>query len=343
MASLSELANLVQGELIGDGNIQITGAAGFEDVRAGEITFAATLRAVEPIVNSCAAAIIIPSSIENIYKPAIRVTNPRMAFAQILSFFHPQPNYTPGIHPLAVIGKDFHGDACAVGALSFIGDEVAIGRGSVVYPGAVIMDRVKIGENSVIHANVVIREDCVIGNRVQIHAGTVVGADGFVYVTENAKHHKVPQVGSVIIEDDVEIGANVTIDRATTGVTLIQCGTKIDNLVQIAHNCRLGDDNLIMGQVGIAGGTKLSDRVTMSGKSAAVEHIKIGSDTVIAANALVINSLPADSFVSGIPARPHAADMRIQAIASRLPDLIKEFKELQKRVAELEEKASYSK
>ncbi|TCL62212.1 UDP-3-O-[3-hydroxymyristoyl] glucosamine N-acyltransferase [Hydrogenispora ethanolica] len=338
MTSLSDLANLVHGELVGDGRLEITGAAGFEDVRAGEITFAASMRAVEPIINSCAAAVIVPTNIENIRKPAIRVVNPRLAFAQILAFFHPSRQRLQGIHPSAVIGKGFCGDECAVGALCFIGDDVTIGRGSVIYPGAVIMDRVQIGDNSIIHANVVVREDCVIGKNVQIHAGSVIGADGFVYVTENGRHHKVPEVGNVVIEDDVEIGANVTIDRATTGVTLIQRGTKIDNLVQIAHNCRLGEDNLIMGQVGIAGGTKLGERVTLSGKAAVIERIKIGADSVIAANALVINSLPANSFVSGIPARPHAADMRIQATAGRLPELLREFKELQKKVADLEER-----
>ncbi len=327
---------MVQGEFIGDGDILITNAASSDDVKAGEITFAATLRAVEPVVNSPASAVIIPAHIEKVAKPAIRVANPRLAFAQILTFFHPQTQCVPGIHRSAVIGRNFHGDVCSVGANVVIGEDVTVGKGSIIHPGVVLMDRVKIGDGTVIHANVVIREDCVIGNHVQIHAGTVIGADGFGYVTVNGKHVKVPQVGAVVIEDDVEIGANVTIDRATTGNTLVRRGTKIDNLVQIAHNCRIGEDNLIVAQVGIAGSTKLGDRVTMSGKSSVVGHVKVGDDTLIAAHALVINSLPANSFVSGVPARPHAEDMRIQATAGRLPELLKEFKELQKKVADLE-------
>ena len=182
----------------------------------------------------------------------------------------------------------------------------------------------------------VIREDCEIGSKVQIHSGTIIGADGFGYVTVDGKHLKVPQVGKVRIEDEVEIGANVTVDRATTGTTLIKRGTKIDNLVQIAHNCQIGEDNIVIALVGVAGSTKLGDRVTMAGKSSVVGHVKIGDDSIVAAHSLVINSLPTNSFVSGTPARPHAEDMRIQAAAGRLPELLKEIRELQKKVADLE-------
>ena len=266
------------------------------------------------------------------------MVNPRLAFAQILTFFTPLKRYQPGFHPSAIIGQNFRGADCSIGPLVNIGDNVTVGKGTIFLPGVVIMDDVTIGENTIIHANVVIREACEIGSRVQIHAGTVIGADGFGYVTVNSKHVKVPQIGKVVIEDDVEIGANVTIDRATTGVTMIKQGTKIDNLVQIAHNCKIGEDNLIIAQVGIAGGTKLGNRVVMAGKSSVIGHLKIGDDTVIAAHSLVINSLSQNSFVSGVPARPHAEDMRIQAIAGRLPELLKELKELQKRVAELEER-----
>jgi UDP-3-O-[3-hydroxymyristoyl] glucosamine N-acyltransferase len=338
MASLLELARLVNGQVIGDGATEITGVAGVEDAKAGNITFIATMRGIEIAIHSEAAAVIIPQGFGNITKPAIMVANPRLAFAQLLAYFHPRQPVVPALHPAAVIGERFRGAECLVSALVYIGDDVTIGKGSMIYPGAVIMDRVTIGDGCTIHANVVIREDCSIGNRVEIHAGSVVGADGFGYVTVDGKHVKVPQVGTVIIEDDVEMGANVTIDRATTGVTLIKRGTKIDNLVQIAHNCRLGEDNFIIGQVGIASNTKLGDRVTMAGKSSIVGHAKVGENSVIAAHALVINNLAPNSFVSGVPARPHAEDMRIQAAAGRLPELLKEFRELQKRVAELEGK-----
>jgi UDP-3-O-[3-hydroxymyristoyl] glucosamine N-acyltransferase len=336
MPSLSELAKLVLGEVSGDGSIMISGVAGIEDAMPGEITLAATVHVLESALNSRATAVIISAGVPEVTKPAIRVVNPRLAFAQILTYFTPKRVCVPGTHPSAAIGARFQGDGCSVGSHVSIGDDVLIGSGSIIYPGVVIGDRVKIGENSVIHANVVIREECEIGNQVQIHAGTVIGADGFGYVTVEGNHIKVPQVGKVVIEDEVEIGANVTIDRATTDVTLIKRGTKIDNLVQIGHNCRLGEANMIVAQVGIAGSTRLGDRVTMAGKSSVIGHLKLGNDSVVAAHSLVINSLTPNSFVSGVPARPHAQDMRIQAAAGRLPELLKELKEIQKKVADLE-------
>jgi UDP-3-O-[3-hydroxymyristoyl] glucosamine N-acyltransferase len=338
MPSLSELAHIVLGEVIGDGSIMISGVAGIEDAKPGEITLASTIHVLEAALNSQATAVIIPASVSEVSKPAIRVANPRLAFAQILTNFTSKKVCVPGIHPSAVIGTGFQGNECSVGSHVSIGDNVSIEVGTIIYPGVVIGDRVKIGKNSVIHANVVIREDCEIGNLVEIHAGTVIGADGFGYVTVEGKHIKVPQVGRVVIEDEVEIGANVTIDRATTDLTLVKRGTKIDNLVQIGHNCRLGEDNMIVAQVGIAGSTRLGDRVTMAGKSSVVGHLKLGNDSVVAAHSLVINSLTPNSFVSGVPARPHAQDMRIQAAAGRLPELLKEIKEIQKKVADLEDK-----
>lgn len=336
MPSLSELAELVDGEVIGDGSIAIAGVSGIEDVRAGYLTFAASAHVLADAFKSPAAAVIVPINISEVSKPVIRVANPRLAFAQILTYFTPKAVCLPGIHPSAVIGKNFQGDGSSIGALVFIGDNVLIGRGSIIHPGAIIENNVKIGEETIIHANVVLRDDCVVGDNVQIHAGTVIGADGFGYVTVEGKHYKVPQVGKVVIEDEVEIGANVTIDRATTGVTLIRRGTKMDNLVQVGHNCKLGEDNMIIAQVGIAGSTRLGDRVTMAGKSSVIGHLRLGDNSVVAAHSLVINSLPPNSFVSGVPARPHGEDMRIQAAAGRLPELLKEIKELQKRIMDLE-------
>lgn len=339
MALLSDLAKLVNGVVIGDGNIEIKGIKGLDDVGPGEITMAATARVLETAIKSKAVAIIVPNNVVEVTKPAIQVPNPRLAFAQILKFFTPPVVCKPGIHPTAVIGENFKGDGSEIGAQVYIGANVSIGKESIIYPGAVIEDGVKIGEKSIIHSNVVIRKDCRIGNNVQIHAGTIIGADGFGYVTDKGKHFKVPQVGIVVIEDDVEIGANAAIDRSTTGVTLVKRGTKIDNLVQIGHNCVLGEDCLLCGQAGMAGSAKLDDRVIMAGKAGVVGHVLIGHDTVIAACSLAISSLPPNSYVSGIPARPHSEDMRIQATAGRLPELLKEIRELQKKVSELEKKS----
>lgn len=338
MATLKDLAELVGATVVGDETLEINGAAGFEDAKPGQITFAATARVIETAAASQASAVIIPVNAPDPLKPSLKVANPRLAFAQILTFYTPKRLCRPGIHSTAAVGRNFTGAGVEIGALVSIGDKVSIGTGSIISPGVVIGDGVKIGTNAIIHGNVVIREDCEIGNNVQIHAGTVIGADGFGYVTVEGKHYKMPQVGRVVIEDDVEIGANVTIDRATTGVTLIGRGTKIDNLVQIGHNCKIGEDNILIALVGIAGSTRLGDRVTMAGKSSVVGHVKIGDDSVVAAHSLVINGLPANSFVSGVPARPHGEDMRIQAVAGRLPDILKEVKELQKKLAELEER-----
>lgn len=339
MPSLLDLAVLVKGEVVGDGNISISGAAGMEDVRPGEITFAATARLLETALNTPATAVIIPDNSPPVEKPAIKVADPRLAFARILTYFTPPVICRPGIHPTAVIGKDFNGTGCEIGPLVVIGDGVTIGEGTIIHAGAVIEDRVKIGSNCIIYANVVIYKECEIGNHVQIHAGTVIGADGFGYVTTQGKHYKVPQVGKVVIEDEVEIGAISAIDRATTGVTLVKKGTKIDNLVQIGHNCQLGEDCLLCGQAAIAGSTKLGDRVTLAGRAGVVGHSKVGNDSSIGACSLVINSVPANSFVSGtLMARPHGEDMRIQAAIGRLPDLLKEIRELQKKVADLEKK-----
>lgn len=336
MARLTDLARLVNGVVIGDGSIEIKGIKGLDDVGPDEITMAATVRVLETAIRSKAAAIIIPANVGEVEKPAIQVPNPRLAFAQILNYFTPPLVCKPGIHPTAVVGGHFEGEGSEIGPLVYIGDNVTIGKGSIIYPGAVIEDRVSIGKNSIINSNVVIRKDCIIGNNVQIHAGTIIGADGFGYVTEKGRHFKVPQVGIVVIEDDVEIGANTTIDRSTTGATLVKRGTKIDNLIQIGHNCELGEDCLLCGQAGMAGSAKLGDRVTLAGKAGVVGHVLIGHDSVIAACSLAINSLPPNSYVSGTPARPHAEDMRIQAATGRLPELLKEIKELQKRVSELE-------
>jgi UDP-3-O-[3-hydroxymyristoyl] glucosamine N-acyltransferase len=338
MPSLKDLALLVHGETMGDSSIIINGVAGLDDAGPSDITLAASMRVLDSAVCSKASAVIVPANISELSKPAIKVTNPRLAFAQILSYFHPASKCVPGISASAVIGKNFNGAGCQVGSLVHIGDDVTIGKNSVIHPGVIIEDRVKIGENSTIHANVVIRNDCIIGNNVQIHSGTVIGADGFGYVTSEGHQVKIPHVGMVVIEDEVEIGANSAIDRATTGMTLVKRGAKIDNLVQIGHNCEIGEDCLLCGNVGMAGSSKLGDRVTMAGKAGLVDHVSIGNDSVIAACAMVIGNLPPNSFVSGSPARPHAEDMRIQAAVGRLPDILKELKELKKKVAELEGK-----
>lgn len=339
MATLGTLAELVQGQVVGDKNLEITGVAGLEDAQPGMISLVATVKVADLAKESKASAFIIPSNLPELGLTCIKVDNPRLAFAKILWYFHPKPEAAEGIHPSAVIEEGFkHGSGCSIGPLVYIGKNVTFGERVRIHPGVVIEDDTVIGNDTEIYSNAVIRNRTEIGDRVIIHPGTVIGADGFGFVTVKGEHFKVPQVGRVRIEDDVEIGANVTIDRATTGETLIKKGTKIDNLVQIGHNVQVGEGNIIVSMAGIAGSTRLGDRVTLAGQSGIVGHISIGSDSVVAARGMVIGNLPPNSFVSGQPARPHAEDMRIQAAAGKLPDLLKTIRNLEKRLTELEEK-----
>ncbi len=339
MATLAEIAELVKGRVLGAAQTEITGVAGLDSISEGQITFVTSLKGLTQALDSKAAAVILPESLaEELTKPGLAVANPKLAFAQILTYFYPPPKCQPGISSQATIGANFVGQDIEVGSFVNIGDNVTIGSGSIIAAGAFIGNNVTLGTNTIIHPNVVIREGTLVGNNVQIHAGTVIGSDGFGYVAVQQQQLKIPQVGRVIIEDEVEIGANVAIDRATTGVTLIKKGTKIDNLVQIGHNCIIGEDSVICGMVGIAGSAEVGDRVTLAGKVGVNGHIKIGSNSVVAGFAMVIGSLPEYSIVSGQPARPHSEDMRIHAAATRLPDLVKEIRALQKKVVKLEEK-----
>lgn len=337
MYKLDELARMVEGDVIGDGAVEIASIGGIEDVKPGGITMVATAKVAAAAEASCAAAVIIPPGLPLLRKPMLKVDNPRLAFARILEVFAPKPKFTPGIHPSAVVHQDLQtGPDCSIGPLVSIGERVRLGARVVLYAGVVLGDEVEIGDDTVIHANVVIREECRLGRRVIVHAGTVIGSDGFGFVPCNGRWVKVPQIGRVIIEDDVEIGANAAIDRATTGITLVKRGTKTDNLVQIAHNVVIGEDCAVVALTGVAGSTCVGDRVSLGGQSGLVGHLTIGNDSVVAARALVINNLPPNSYVSGTPARPHGEDMRVAAAIGKVPELLKTVRELQKRLADLE-------
>ena len=339
MATLGELAELVNGKVVGDSEIEISGVSGLEDAKLGEISFVATTKVLNLVKTSQASAFIFPPNLKDLGFKGIEVDNPRLAFAHILWYFNPKPVLQEKIHPSAVIGEGFNCDAgCHISPLVYIGDNVKLGKRVNIHPGVVIEDNVEIGDDTEIYSNVVIRERTIIGRKVVIHPGTVIGGDGFGFVTVNGEHFKVPQVGIVVIEDEVEIGSNVTIDRATTGQTLIKRGTKIDNLVQIGHNVEVGLNNIIVAMSGVAGSTKLGERVTMAAQSGITGHVTIGNDTVVAGRGMVISSLPPNSFVSGQPARPHGEDMRIQAAAGKLPELLRTIRQMEKRLAELEGK-----
>ena len=258
---------------------------------------------------------------------------------KLLVLFAPTVTIKKEVHPTAIIGENVElGENVAIMPYVVIADNVKIGDNTVLYSHSFIGEKTIIGKDTVIYPNVTVREGAQIGNAVIIHSGAVIGSDGFGFVTQAGKHNKVPQVGNVIIEDNVEIGANVAIDRATTGSTIIKSGTKVDNLVHIAHNVVIGENGLVVAQTGIAGSTIVGSNVTFAGQCGCVGHIKIGDNTVFAARSAPINDVPANSFYAGFPAKPHKEWLRTKAGVNKVPDMLKKIKELEKRLAELESK-----
>jgi len=335
---LREISELVGGELVGDGDIEIHGVAGIKEARSGEITFVANPRYVSQINRTEASAIISWKSIQYDGKPMIQVENPYWAWAKVVeAFAKKRKKRGKGVHPTAIIGENVKiGEGAWIQAYTLIGDNVQIGDEAVVSPFVYIGDDAQIGAQTFIYPNVTIREDVKIGERVIIHSGTVVGSDGFGFAQVSDRFHKVPQIGIVIIEDDVEIGANVTIDRGLRE-TIVGRGTKIDNLVQIAHNVVIGEDCVIIAQVGIAGSTEIEDRVTLAGQVGVVGHITIGADAQIAARAGISKDIPPGPCVwSGSPAMTHTKELRLQASMRKLPDLFSQVREMQKKIETLE-------
>jgi len=337
--SLKEIAQILEGELIGDGDVIITGVCGIEDAAQGDITFLANPRYAQLLTTTHASAVITSLDVKTASKPIIRTTNPSLAFAKVLSLVLPEEIKHPrGIHPSAIIGKDvLLGEGVAIGAYTVIGDEASIGDNTIIYPGCFIGQRTSIGSNTLIYPNVSIRERIAIGKGVIIHSGTVVGSDGFGFATVDGAHHKIPQVGTVEIGDDVEIGANVTIDRARFAKTIIGKGTKIDNLVQIAHNVEIGENCLVVAQVGISGSTVLGKNVVLAGQVGLVGHIKVGDGAVVAAQSGVSKSIPPGTMMWGYPAKPISEAKRINACVMRLPELHKAVMELKKEIEGLKE------
>ncbi len=338
--TLKEIAQLIDGEVVGNENAVITGISGIREAEDGDLTFLANSRYLNLLDVTKAAAVITSREITSASKPIIRTDNPSLAFAKLISLLLPaEQNHPSGIHPAAVIGKNVKlGRDIALQPYVVIDDEAEIGDRTIIYCGGYLGRRAKIGNDCLVYPNVTIREKVQIGDRVIIHSGTVIGSDGFGFITVNGAHHKIPQVGTVVIEDDVEIGANVTIDRARFGKTIIGRGTKIDNLVQIAHNVVVGENSIIIAQAGISGSTTIGKNVTIAGQAGLVGHITIGDNAVLAAQAGVTKSVPPNTCVSGYPAKPHEEAKRLNAFVSRLPEIAEELKRLQEKVNQLESK-----
>lgn len=337
LKSLRELADLVGGEIEGDPEVWISGAADIPDAVEGSIVFAETPKHLAAARRSQAAAIIARKGTRNSEKPTIAVADPRYAFAQVLEVFAPPKSRKPGIHPTSSIGPDASiGENPSIGFNVHIGRNTAIGRNAWIYPFVFIGDNVRLGDDCVIYPFVAIHDDVSLGNSVIVHSGSVIGSDGFGYTKVGDEHYKMPQIGKVIIGNDVEIGANVTIDRARTGKTEIGRGTKIDNLVHIGHNVKVGEDCIVIAQVGISGSVEIGDRVILAGQAGVKEHVSIGDNAVICAKSGVISDVGAGASVSGFPARPHKEQLKTQAAQQKLPALTRLVKNLEKRVKELE-------
>ncbi|MFA4989356.1 MAG: UDP-3-O-(3-hydroxymyristoyl)glucosamine N-acyltransferase [Candidatus Omnitrophota bacterium] len=339
--TLKEIAQLIQGEVIGDGSSVITGVSGIKEARAGDITFLANAKYAPLLATTAASAVIISRDTEPPASCAvIRTENPSLAFARVISLIVPaEIKHYKGIHPSVVLGKDVKlGKDVGIGPYVVIGDNAQVGDKTVIYPGCFIGQDTKVGNSVLIYSNVSVRERVAIGNNVIIHSGTVIGSDGFGFIEVSGKHHKIPQVGTVEIGDDVEIGANVTIDRARFDKTVIGRGTKIDNLVQIAHNVVIGQDCLIVAQVGISGSTVIGNNVILAGQAGLVGHITVGDNAIVTAQSGVSKSIPAGAMFSGYPARPFQENQRAHAYVHNLPKLFDTVKELKKKIEELKAK-----
>lgn len=335
--SLAEIHGVVGGELVGSPHATITHLSGFKEAGPNDLTFVTGDRLLKTSGPTAAGALLAHRRLAEMANPHIVVANPALAFAQIAqTFFCPAPpprgiatNVTRGV------GTHISPDVSIWQGVT-LGDRVTIGARVTLYPGVFVGDDSTIGDDTLLYPNVVVREGCAIGARVIIHSGSVIGSDGFGYVQDQGRHFKIPQLGGVTIENDVEIGANVTVDRATLGQTIIKEGTKIDNLVQIAHNVTIGAHSILVAQVGIAGSTRVGHHVMIGGQAGLADHIVIGDQVMIAARAGVNRSLESNQIVSGAPVMPHEVWVKAQAVIPRLPELRQVIRTLEERMTQLE-------
>jgi len=337
----SQIAEKLQGEVVGDGSVQITGLAPANSAKPGDLTFAEKESYFAAAEESQAAAVLVPDGFVSSKKVLIRVPNPRVAMARLLPIFVPPDQHAPGIHPGAMIDPSAQIDpTCHIGPNCVIGARVRIGARGVLMGGNHIGRDCQIGDDVCLFPNVVIYPKCQLGHRVAIHAGSVIGSDGYGYVFDTSFHRKMLQVGNLIIGDDVEIGANAAIDRGALGPTVIGQGTKIDNLVHIAHNVTIGRHCLIMGQAGFAGSTRLGDYCIIASQSGIAGHLSIGNQAMVGAKSGVMRDVPDKGTVLGIPALPDKQTKRQVIALQQLPDLIRRVRELEKEVADLKAGAS---
>ena len=335
----AQIAEQLRGEVLGNPSIQLTGLAPADSARAGDLTFAENATYFAAAEQSQAAAILVSGTFTSAKKVLIRVPNARIAMARVLPIFFPPDAFPRGIHPSAVIDASAQIDPTAhIGAHCVVGARVRLGVRSVLLGGNHMGSDCQIGDDVCLFPNVVVYARTQIGNRVSIHAGTVIGSDGYGYVFDEGRHRKLLHLGNVIIHDDVEIGANTAIDRGALGSTVIGQGTKIDNLVHIAHNVVIGRHCLIMGEAGFAGSTTLGDYCVVASQSGVAGHLKIGNQVTIGAKSGVMRDIPDGGTVLGVPAAPDKQAKRQWIALAQLPELIRHVRELEKEVKELRAK-----
>ena len=336
-ATLEELAALVDGELLGHGDLVIRGAAPLGDAGPGDITLVDGTVKAESLTASGVAAAVAPPSFACTDLPLIRVDDVHRAFARIVGRFRaPRTRPRLGVSPLALVSPSAKlGEDVDVYPYATIEDDVRISDGATIHAGVRIMAGAKIGPQVTIFPNAVIYEDTVIGPRCTIHAGAVLGAYGFGYTCQDGRHRPAAQLGNVVLEADVEVGACSTVDRGTYGSTVIGEGTKIDNQVMVAHNCRIGRHNVLCSQVGIAGSTTTGDYVVMAGQVGVKDHVHVGDRAVLGAMAGIIGDVAEGERMVGIPATPYSDQKQKQVALVRLPEMRKQFKQLQATVARL--------
>jgi UDP-3-O-[3-hydroxymyristoyl] glucosamine N-acyltransferase len=334
--TLAELAAHVGGEVVGDGSTAVTGVRALDQAGPGDLSFYHNRRYLAAARATAAGVLLVADPSPFPGRALLVCREPYAALGEILRLFHPETRPPAGVHPSAVVAPSAAvGEGASVAACAVIGDGASVGARAVVGPCSVLGAGATIGDDTVLHPNVVVESGCRIGARCIVHAGTVVGSDGFGFATVRGEHRKVPQVGIVVVEDDVELGANVCIDRAALGETRIGRGTKVDNLVQIGHNVQIGPHSLIVAQVGISGSAKLGHHVVMAGQSGSAGHLTIADGTQVAAQAAVMHDTPPGAVVAGSPARPLREYQKAMAGLYRLEELRARVKALEAAVARL--------
>lgn len=329
---LKEIAQALDGELVGDGELEILGVAPLDTAGPDELSFLANPRYADRVRSSRAGAILVAPAAAPSGRPAVLVPNPYLAFARAMRLFHPPLVHDEGVHPSAVVDPTAElGPGTSIGPLAVVGARCRLGRNVVVHPGVVLYPDVEIGDDAVLHARAVVREGCRLGARVVLQPGAVVGGDGFGYAPDaEGRYHPIPQVGVVELADEVEVGSNATIDRATMGATTVGRGTKLDNLVMVAHGCRIGSHTVLAAQSGVSGSTRVGDHVMLGGQVGVAGHIEVGDRVIATAQTGIPSSVEAGRTISGSPAIENRTWLRVSAAWKKLPELFDRVRRLER-------------